>query len=43
MQPIPGKVMLYTDDDVATAKALAEEFKEALLEDMKLLDMIDSF
>ena len=37
----PGEVRLYDDDDEAKAKALADEFKESLVEDMRLLGMID--
>ena len=40
--PNEGTTKIYTDDDLKIAKKLAEEFKERLLPDLKLLDMIKS-
>ena len=36
----PGVTKIYTEQDEETAKFLAQDFRDRLLDDMKLLDMI---
>ena len=40
IMPKEGQTTIYTEEDESTAKMLAEEFRDRLLTDMALLDMI---